>query len=120
MATSLDTIYVGATRKAIRITIPDKNNNNVPLNLTGGAVVLKATCETLPGINLSNTGTLLDAPNGVVQWLEVGKDGSPWISTADMAGRMRVQVKLWTQYTDVNSKVDFGTPFYLDWAMPGF
>ena len=65
-------IKKGDLRPTLRITVKDGNNDAV--NLTGATVTFRMKLKGASAYKVNSAATLVDAPNGVVEYLWSGTD----------------------------------------------
>ena len=108
---SLSEVVVGATRRKLRLTFVDENG--APVNVSGGSARLQGTSADLPSNTIDQAGTIVDGPNGVFEWSQLG--GTAYVSDSDLGGLSEATYTLRVKFTDAASQVDFGDEFVLTW-----
>lgn len=107
-------VVIGATRKELRVTVIDEDGN--PVNITGGTVRLQGTSADLPANNIDEAGLILDGPNGVARWPQIGSD--TYVSLTDIGSKAEATYNLRVKFTDPSSLVDYGPEFSITWKKP--
>lgn len=114
--TNVTEVVIGATRKKLLITVTDENL--APIPITGGAVALQGTSADIPGNTLDVAGTILDGPNGVAQWTQLG--GTGFITTGELGSLTQATYVCRVKFTDTvgGGLVDYGPEFSITWKKP--
>lgn len=109
---AVEEVVVGATKRELIVTIVDENN--VPVNLTGGSVRLQGKSSDLPGINIDQPGVLSDPANGVAKWAQLGT----FITSGQLTTAVidEATYKLRIKFTDAAAKFDYGDFFQIKWS----
>lgn len=105
-------VVIGATRKTLDLTILDQDNN--PVDISGGAVRLQGTSADVPAKTIDAVGSIHDGPNGLARWTSVGT----LVTTGDLGGLTEATWTMRVKFTDTGSLIDFGPAFQITFAKP--
>jgi hypothetical protein len=105
-----DEVVVGATGKDFVLDVVDEFNQ--PVDITGGTFTLLGNSEDLPGVTITEAGTLTDPTNGVVTWVGIGD----YITTGDLAALDRATFTFRVKWEDGATLVDYTPRFQWDYA----
>lgn len=106
-------VVLGETGRNLRITLVDESG--APLNISGGSALLQGVSGDLPELKLNKAGTIVDGPNGVLQWPGIG-DEAEYVSAAALGALPGATFSLRVKFTDAAAKVKFGELFQLRWV----
>lgn len=107
-------VVVGATRVNLLVTIVDENN--APINITGGTVRLQGTTADIPNNTIDVAGTINDGPNGIAQWSQLG--GTNFVTTAELGALSQATYTCRVKFTDSSGLISYGPEFDLTWKKP--
>jgi len=98
-------VRVGATRKKLIYQLKDENG--AAINITGFTIRLQGKSADLPAVEIDQAGTIIDAPNGKVQW----KPSTLVTSTNLLDAQKRTALfDLTVKITDLTPESDFIDP----------
>jgi hypothetical protein len=116
MASSITTVFIGATRKRLRWVATDAGGSPIPS--AGASARLIGVSADLPAVTFDIAGVLEDAAAGSFLWDGLGDDATGYPSEADLGAQDAADFSLQVKYTDAASRVDYGEPFVFTWAKP--
>ena len=108
---ALTEAVVETTRKTLKVVMLDEDDN--PLTITGGAVRLRGASPDLPGVTLDVAGTIVDGPNGLCGWAQVGS----LVTSANLAGKPSAAFNL-RVFLTLGGLTDYGPLFQFTWFAP--
>lgn len=103
-----DEVVVESTMRDLVVSLVD--NNNAPINLTGGSARLQGkSAQIVTTVDVA--GALTDPAQGGVTFTGIGA----LITAANLGSNERATFKLRVKYTDASAEWDYSDPFNIDW-----
>lgn len=106
---AVEEVVVDSTKRALVVTLVDENND--PLDLTGGSVKLQGKSDDIV-TTIDYAGTLTDAAQGVVTFTGIGA----LITAANLGSNKKATYNLRVKFTDAATKFDYTRKFQIDWV----
>ena len=105
----MEEVVVDSNKRSLVVTLVDENN--VPVNLTGGSAKLQGKSDDI-ATTIDYPGTLTDPAQGIVTFAEIGA----LITAANLGALKKATYNLRVKFTDGSAKFDYTRKFQIDWV----